>query len=1670
MINSKRLAFVILLAGITLLIIHSTQSAIAFDELPPSSQDLLALVSEETGMTASFVRTSSACRYDQDYQVYLCPPAEPTPQTQPDPAAAARASHLLNTSGLLLIPDSGDDRVMAFDPLTGDLVNPDFIPTDPTHLSTPINAILGPGGDSILVSDQIEDVVLAYDLQGNYLGVFAPAGGPDPSVLDNVRGIALRPNGNLLVTVGGGANADAVAEFDSDGNYLGNFVANGDGGLDSPFDAYQRTADWLVGGSTSDALHRYDLNTGAYIADLTAIDSFPEQINQASNENVLVANFSGTEEGVVEYAPDGTLVGVYDPTGLGGYRGVYELPNGNLLTTNGDGVFEIDRAGNLVDTKISGVNGRFIELVNLPFKVTATEPEANALHVAIGSPVSLTFSSQVISGTIGLTTLPVWGSLTGLHTGTYSLPAGNQAQFEADADFKPGETVMVVASSDISSTGGISLTPHAWQFWTATEGGSGVLAAHPVTPSFGAGTSFGATLGDLDSDGDLDAFMAHVNWPEPVWLNDGAGGFALHPTSFTTGSSLDVALGDLDGDGDLDAVAANLNQAQTVWLNDGLGAFTAHPITPTFGGYQSNDIDLGDLDGDGDLDAIVANQASAPQTVWLNDGAGGFSPHPTTPTFGAGESRSLALGDLDGDGDLDAVVANDAGQAETTWLNDGGGTFTAHPITPTFGVDKSREIVLGDLDGDGDLDAVVANYDAPGTGQANTVWLNDGDGGFSDSGQLLGDKNSVGLALGDLDGDGDLDAVVANTYVETNTVWLNDGAGTFSLPPTFPGFDLQDGTGVALGDLDGDGDLDVLIANDNGQPETVWLNQNQADLAILKTAEPASVPPGGLITYTLSFTNSGQLTATGVLITDILPAEIDQVLNLTHTGALITPTPGVTYAWQVQDLASGQAGRITLTAVLSQSLEAGPVSNSATITAAADANLSDNLSQAIVTVLNLPPLAGDDGGPGYVTDEDTPFVTADVLANDSDPNGDPLAVDSYDDSGLLGQLSYNGNGTFNYDPNGQLDDLAPGEQALELFSYVVSDIGGLTDTASVSLTVNGLNDPPTADDDPFTVTEDSLATPLDVLDGDSDPEGHSLTISDVGTPDQGGTAINGGDVVTYTPAPDFFGSETLTYTVTDDNGGFDTATVFVTVTNVNDPPQAGPDTADTPEDTPRTIAVLGNDNDPDDDPLTVIALGTPSHGSASSDGTTVTYTPSLNFVGSDTFNYTIGDPGGLTATAAITVNVGAINDPPQARPDTADTPEDTPGTIAVLDNDDDPDGDSLTVIALGAPAHGSASSDGTTVTYTPTLNFYGGDTFSYTISDGELTDTASVSLTVTPVNDPPTAQDDSYATPFDTPLSVDAPGLLANDQDPENDPLSAVLDTPPAGDLSLAPDGGFVYTPTAGFGGADTFSYHAHDGLADSNLATVTINVLSPDDADLALGKTVDDPTPSEGQAIVYTLQLQNDGPADATGVVASDPLPAGVTYVADDGGGLYEPVSGVWTVGDVPAGEGTTLHISATVDAGTAGTTLTNTAAISQSDQNDPLPGNDQASAAIQVTEAVCQPVTGVSLTPIITGTIRVGQALQFSADVSPDDATKPYTYTLDYGDGGIPITNTSSDDPLILTHTYTRTGRYTATIQVWNCAMSTPVTDTAQVLVETPTYHAYLPLVIRNATQASR
>lgn len=359
-------------------------------------------------------------------------------------------------------------------------------------------------------------------------------------------------------------------------------------------------------------------------------------------------------------------------------------------------------------------------------------------------------------------------------------------------------------------------------------------------PPFNPPSSYGGdvALGDLDGDGDLDAWAANRG-RDKIWINDGHGRFEDSGQSFENLRIHDVALDDFDGDGALDAWVMGSKSMQ-VWMNDGQGWFT--DTGQSFWFVGNAELALGDLDGDDDADACIATSASI--EVFLNEGNGHFTAIDSVSIDATADwVTKIALGDLDSDGDLDVWLRNirtskgtEAEKGDLLWLNDGSARFSDSGqalYSPTGG---GLNLTLGDLDGDTDIDAL----------SGGVVWLNDGEGTFSSSGQTLKpapNSQIVDVALGDVDGDGDLDAFCANLTdfgFPYDQVWLNNGTARFTdsgqkLGPTW----LEGATsrradgsygpalgvnsyGVALGDLDGDGDLDAWVAE--SATERVWLN------------------------------------------------------------------------------------------------------------------------------------------------------------------------------------------------------------------------------------------------------------------------------------------------------------------------------------------------------------------------------------------------------------------------------------------------------------------------------------------------------------------------------------------------------------------------------------------------------------------------------------------------------------------------------------------------------------------------------------------------------------------------------------------------------------------------------------------------------------------------------
>ena len=519
--------------------------------------------------------------------------------------------------------------------------------------------------------------------------------------------------------------------------------------------------------------------------------------------------------------------------------------------------------------------------------------------------------------------------------------------------------------------------------------------------------------------------------------------------------------------------------------------------------------------------------------------------------------------------------------------------------------------------------------------------------------------------------------------------------------------------------------------------------------------------------------------------------------------------------------------------------------NGTTTTTYTVTNASDKSKSAVITITVTPsqdpPTANDDS---IAIDEDTPTdVTAQILANDTDPDGDTLSVTGVSNA-TGGNVDLTA-GVVTFTPTADLcgDDTAS-------FDYAMADGNGGTDNASVMIDIVCANEAPVANDDSVTVGED---TPTDVtsdlLANDSDANSDTLTVSDVSNASGGAVDLTAG-VVTFTPAANLCANNEggFDYEISDGNGGSDSASVTVDITCVNDAPSADDDTVGVTEDTPTdvTTQLLANDDDVDGDTLVITGVSNAAGGNADFAAGAVTFTPTADLCGDDEggFDYDISDGNGGTDWAHVNVDITCANDGPSADDDTVDATEDTPAdvTSAILANDDDVDGDTLSVSGVSNASGGTVDLTGGVVTFTPAADLCGDSEggFDYEISDGNGgTDSAHVTVDIICTNDGPAAGDDTVDVTEDTATNVTA-AILANDDDIDGDaPSVSGVSNASGGTVDLT--GGVVtFTPTGNLGGdgVGAFDYEISDGHGGSDSASVTVDVTCVNDAPVAVDDT----------------------------------------------------------------------------------------------------------------------------------------------------------------------------------------------------------------------------------------
>lgn len=438
----------------------------------------------------------------------------------------------------------------------------------------------------------------------------------------------------------------------------------------------------------------------------------------------------------------------------------------------------------------------------------------------------LTFS---VVATLALTALAPAQQFTEPHRMVPRFLEDNNVSFSgalfADFDSDGDQDAFLTAVSGYSPTNRILFNEGDGSFRDFTS-----LVTGPL-----GGYSTCAAVGDMDHDGDLDIYVGNTSGEDEIWWNVSPGRFAIERMgAFTNGRTSDVAIGDLNGDTFVDLFLTiggdsyGWGSPDLVILNDGLGNFTTQGTVPSFN-QTSNAVALGDVDGDGDLDALVGNGAGAQFLVphlYINQGGAVFTDAPLQLPTNSGQFLDVSLTDVDADGDLDAILANRSSfYKDQLYLNQGNGTFVASSgQLPDL---VSSIVTVLDSDGDGDPDVLLDG----------TLAENNGNGFFTVSAQTMPFLLAVeDTAAADIDGDGDQDILVANDW-ESTQLLLNDGNGSFlDVSSAWPKASRYSDA-VDAGDVDGDGDVDLFFGREWGANELL-LNDGAGKFAFSPNALP----------------------------------------------------------------------------------------------------------------------------------------------------------------------------------------------------------------------------------------------------------------------------------------------------------------------------------------------------------------------------------------------------------------------------------------------------------------------------------------------------------------------------------------------------------------------------------------------------------------------------------------------------------------------------------------------------------------------------------------------------------------------------------------------------------------------------------------------------------------
>ncbi len=927
---------------------------------------------------------------------------------------------------------------------------------------------------------------------------------------------------------------------------------------------------------------------------------------------------------------------------------------GNVLTNDTD----TDTGSTLTVTTTGaqvGAYGTVTIAANGAYSFTLNNGSAAVQALGVGQTLTQSFNYTISDGQGGTSTSTLTITITGTNDGPVANP--NTATIAEDT-VAPVTGNVVTNDTDVDTGDTLTVTTTGAQtgsYGTVTIAANGAYSyalnnANPTVQALGVGETLTETFNYTISDGHggtststLTITVTGTNdAPTTTGLVNQAG---VDATSFTYNTG--TAFSDVEGD-TLTFSASGLPAGVSIDTNTGV-------ISGTF----ANDASVG---------------GPYTVTVTANDGNGGMTSAnfvltvTNPPPYVIGPSNLPVYVDSNSSGGFNP------GETNSTFTNGDIASGTGVTHTRNFDVPAGAEagdvrivVTLTTLDNSGTIVINGTNLSSTGSFEFELANLNsatDTGAGRDDTlVQFVGGGTMTQPWVANVNGLPRIQFIVTENGVEIWGTPLTTSAalvrmelvgGTFNLPVLVDGQNTIAFTNFNDNGLDGVNGS-ITITHDP-LPNQAF---NEGATVSFDTADNFADPDNDVLTYS----------ATG------LPA-----------GLSIDTNTGVIFGVLDPSAATGGAGGVYTVTVTANDGQGGTASDTFTFTAAA---------------INNPPVANADAA---AIAEDTASTAGNVITNDNDPEGAAITVTQVNGSGAnvgaslagtYGSLVLNSNGTYTYSLNNgnpTVQALGVGESLTETFTYQIT-AGGQTASTTLTITINGTNDGPVADDDNYSTSEDTpliIAAP-GLMGNDTDLDGDTLTPSIVNGPTNGILTLNADGSFTYTPNSDYSGPDFFTYQVSDGNGGVDTATVVINVNSANDNPVAVNDSYQVAEDGVLTVGgdgVLTNDSDADGDLLSASLVSGPANGSLTlnADGT-FTYTPNSNYNGPDSFTYQVSDGNGGTSTATVNIDVVPVTDQPVAIDDVATVDESSSGgtsssnvinVVVVLDRsgsmDADPDG------------------------------------------------------------------------------------------------------------------------------------------------------------------------------------------------------------------------------------------------------------------------------------------------------------------------------------------------------------------------------------------------------------